>query len=66
VGGGIVCTSGAGGIFPEGLIIGEVTAVCDDDVSAGYYAQVKPFADISRVSDVFVITSFEGQGEAVN
>lgn len=63
VGGGIVCTSGAGGIFPDGLIIGEVTAVCDDDVSAGYYAQVKPYADLSKISDVFVITSFEGQGE---
>ncbi len=63
VGGGIVCTSGAGGIFPDGLIIGEVTAVCDDDVSAGYYAQVKPYAELSKVSDVFVITSFEGQGE---
>lgn len=63
VGGGIVCTSGSGGVFPSGLIIGEVTAVRDDDISSGFYAEVKPFADLSKISDVFVITSFEGQGE---
>ena len=63
VSGGIVCTSGAGGVFPDGLIIGEVTAVKNDDVSASYYAEIKPFAETSKISDVFVITSFEGQGE---
>lgn len=63
VGGGVVCTSGAGGIFPSGLIIGEVESVCNDDVSSGFYAEVKPYADFSRLSDVFVITAFEGQGE---
>ena len=63
VGGGVVCTSGAGGVFPEGLLIGQVKAVHNDDVSAGFYAEVKPFAEISKISDVFVITDFEGQGE---
>ena len=63
VSGGVVCTSGVGGVFPEGLIIGEVTAVKKDDVSAACFAEVKPFAQSSLISDVFVITSFEGQGE---
>ena len=63
VGGGIVCTSGAGGVFPDGLLIGQVKAVHNDDVSAGFYAEIKPFAELSKISDVFVITSFEGQGE---
>ena len=63
VGGGIVCTSGAGGIFPDGLLIGQVKAVHNDDVSAGFYAEIEPFAELSKISDVFVITSFEGQGE---
>ncbi len=62
--GGIVCTSGAGGVFPGGLIIGEVTAVKNDEVSAAYYAEVKPFMLPENVSDVFVITAFEGQGES--
>lgn len=63
VGGGIVCTSGAGGVFPNGLIIGEVKSVREDDVSSAYYAEVKPFVDIYEITDVFIITSFEGQGE---
>ena len=63
VSGGIVCTSGAGGVFPNGLIIGEVSAIKNDDVSSSYYAEIKPFVDIDEISDVFVITSFAGQGE---
>lgn len=62
--GGIVCTSGAGGVFPGGLIIGEVTGVKNDDVTASYYAEVKPFIMPDDVTDVFVITSFAGQGES--
>lgn len=63
VSGGIVCTSGAGGVFPGGLIIGEVTAVKGDEVSSAYYAEVKPFCLPDDITDVFVITSFAGQGE---
>ncbi len=63
VGGGIVCTSGAGGVFPNGLIIGEVEGVSEDDVSSSYYAKVKPFAQLDEITDAFVITSFDGQGE---
>jgi rod shape-determining protein MreC len=64
VGGGIVCTSGAGGVFPNGLIIGEISAIKNEDISSTYYAEVKPFVDIDELSDVFVITSFAGQGES--
>ncbi len=63
VGGGIVCTSGAGGVFPGGLIIGEITAVKSDEVTSAYYAEIKPFMLPENISDVFVITDFEGQGE---
>ncbi len=63
VSGGVVCTSGAGGVFPNGLIIGEVNAVKNDDVSSAFYAEVKPFAEFENVSDVFVITDFEGKGD---
>lgn len=63
VSGGVVCTSGAGGVFPDGLIIGQVTAVKNDDVSSACYALIEPYAELDHISDVFVITSFEGQGE---
>ncbi len=64
VGGGVVCTSGAGGVFPNGLIIGEVTSVKSDEVTSSFYAEVKPFALPEDISDVFVITAFDGQGES--
>ena len=49
VGGGIVCTSGAGGVFPDGLLIGQVEAVHNDDVSSGFYADIRPFAEFSKI-----------------
>ncbi len=61
--GGIVCTSGAGGVFPNGLIIGEVVSVKHNDVTSAYYAEVKPFCLPDDITDVFVVTSFAGQGE---
>ncbi len=62
--GGIVCTSGVGGIFPRGLIIGSVTSVKQEEGDIAYYAEVKPEIDISEVQDAFVITDFEGKGDA--
>ena len=64
VNGGIVCTSGAGGVFPGGLIIGEVYAVKNDEITSAYYAEVKPYCSPDDITDVFVITSFAGQGES--
>lgn len=64
VNGGIVCTSGAGGVFPGGLIIGEVYAVKNDEITSAYYAEVKPYCLPDDITDVFVITSFAGQGES--
>ncbi len=61
VSGGVVCTSGSGGIFPDGLIIGEVMSVKNDSEDSMFYAEVKPFADFGSLSDIFVITSFDGQ-----
>lgn len=62
--GGIVCTSGVGGVFPRGLIIGTVTTVQKEDGDISYYAEVKPEIEISEVQDAFVITDFEGKGDA--
>lgn len=62
--GGIVCTSGAGGVFPRGLIIGTVTTVEKEEGDISYYAEVRPEIEISEVQDAFVITDFEGKGDA--
>ena len=61
--GGLVCTSGIGGIFPRDLIIGTVTELGDRETDISSYAVVKPEVDFAGLIDVFVITSFLGQGE---
>lgn len=62
--GGIVCTSGVGGVYPRGLIIGTVSAVQKEEGDISYYAEVKPEVEIAEVQDAFVITEFEGKGDA--
>ncbi len=59
--GDYVITSGEG-IFPEGLLIGSVNNIGVDENNNSIYAEIKPFADISELRSVMVITSFEGQG----
>ena len=51
--GGIVCTSGTGGIFPKDLIVGTVSSV---KLSA--YAIVEPPINSKDIHDCFVITDF--------
>ena len=60
--GGRVNTSGAGGIYPRDLMVGEVTEIRNDEQSISAYAVIKPGADIKSLRDVFVITSFNGKG----
>ncbi|MDR2357663.1 MAG: rod shape-determining protein MreC [Oscillospiraceae bacterium] len=57
--GDTVVTSGKGGIFPEGLVIGEVVDILINDTGIGYYGVIKPAADLNNVTYVYVITDFE-------
>ena len=59
--GDYVITSGEG-IFPEGLLIGSVTAIGSDEYNTSVYADVEPFVDFENIRGVMVITDFEGQG----
>lgn len=61
--GGIVCTSGVGGVFPRDLIVGTVLEVKNDDVSISSYALLETGIDVLDLIDVFIITAFQGQGE---
>ncbi|MBR3439734.1 MAG: rod shape-determining protein MreC, partial [Clostridia bacterium] len=60
--GGIVCTSGVGGVYPANLIIGTITEIDDATVDISAAAVIEPAADLKTVTGVFVITEFEGQG----
>lgn len=61
--GDIVTTTGISGIYPSGLIVGEVKEIAFDEYDTSMYAVIAPFEDIRTVIDVVVITSFDGQGE---
>jgi rod shape-determining protein MreC len=56
--GDTVETSGTGGVFPKGIMIGTVESVLPEDNGISYYAVIKPFVDVEAVSSVSIITDF--------
>jgi rod shape-determining protein MreC len=52
-----VITSGLGGIFPEGIAIGQVSQVRQQGTDMFQEATVEPYVDFARVETVFVITN---------
>ena len=63
--GDLVVTSGIGGVYPRNLVIGTVKSVKRSDTDVSLYAEVTPAANVKEIRDVLVITSFAGQGEAM-
>lgn len=59
--GDLITTSGAGGVYPKDLIIGQVESVEQADYDISKYAVVKPYENLKTVKDVFVITNFPGK-----
>ena len=57
--GDLVVTTGVGGVFPKDLLVGAIREVKPDAHGTSLNAII---ADIANIKDVFVITSFEGQG----
>ena len=53
-----VVTSGIGGVFPQGLVVGEVAEVLWHSTGIGRYAIVEPIREINSIANVFVITGF--------
>jgi rod shape-determining protein MreC len=54
-----VVSSGIGGNFPRGILIGQVTNVRIDDTQLFKEAQVRSLVDFNRLEVVLVITGFE-------
>lgn len=61
--GSIITTSGAGGVFPGDLLIGRVDSVERSNADSSYYAILTPYVDVAEVTDVFVVTDFDGKGD---
>lgn len=59
--GDYIVTAG-GGVFPEGLLIGRVSAVRSDPTTVSLIAEIRPAVELKTVQNVMVITYFAGQG----
>ena len=57
--GDIVVTSGLGGVFPSGLIVGTVEDVIPESSGKSMYAVVRPAADVRDITSVFIITNYD-------
>lgn len=51
-----VVTSGLGGVFPKGLLIGEVSEVLPGEDGLTKMAYIKPAADLYHIDEVFVVS----------
>lgn len=60
--GDYLITSGVGGMFPEGILVGTVEEIGTETGGVSIFAEIKPAADLSSLSQVMIITEFEGQG----
>lgn len=61
--GGIVCSSGVGGIYPKDLILGKVENVQESGKDISYVAVINPGVKINELTDIFVITDFSGKNQ---
>ena len=61
--GGVVCSSGVGGIYPKDLILGTVENVQESGKDVSFVAVVAPGVKINELTDVFVITDFNGKNQ---
>ena len=58
INGDMIVTSGLGGYYPSGLVIGSVEEIKTDDNGLTRYATIIPKTDITQLVEVFVITDF--------
>ena len=60
--GDIVITSGSS-VFPEDIMFGTVKSVFSDSNGLTMHAVIEPSEDVFRITQVFVVTGFEGQDD---
>lgn len=59
ISGDLIVTSGLGGYYPSGLVIGHVEEVRTSDNGLEQYAVLTPDAELDALIQVFIITSFD-------
>ena len=53
-----VITSGIGGVYPRGLLVGRVSAIEVDEASRTLTAIIEPSADLDSISKVMIVTEY--------
>ena len=56
--GDIIETSGFGGLFPKGIVLGSVVELRSEDHGISKYAIIKPAVDPEKVNHVLIVKSF--------
>ena len=56
--GDTIVTTGYGGVFPPGLVIGQVLEVFNHPTGIGRFATIRPILPIDSIRNVFVIVDF--------
>lgn len=62
--GDLVVTTGLGGLFPAGLVVGTVEDVRAESSGKSMYAVVTPTANVQDITSVFIITGYSGGNPA--
>ena len=57
--GDYIVTSGLGGYYPSGLVIGTISSVNTNDDGLARYAVITPMTELDALSEVFVIKEFD-------
>ncbi|KYH34478.1 cell shape-determining protein MreC precursor [Clostridium tepidiprofundi DSM 19306] len=53
--GDVILTSGIGRIYPKGIKVGKVINVIDDKGQISKYGIIKPYVDINRLEEIFIV-----------
>jgi len=56
--GDILVTTALGGVFPSGLLIGQIKEVKKSDLEPWQQAEISPFFDIKEIETLFIITEY--------
>jgi len=54
--GELIITTSLGGIFPKGLLVGEIEEVFRSDIEPFQKAKIYPFFDLEKIENLFIIT----------
>ncbi|MBL7150270.1 MAG: rod shape-determining protein MreC [Candidatus Pacebacteria bacterium] len=56
--GDFIVTTSLGGIFPKGLLVGQIAKILRSDIEPFQQAKIRPAFDIRELETVFIITDF--------